>query len=302
MISHRNIVTEADILKERLFGNNMIKHNNKPLYFKHWSKSSIQTIGDIWAQTKWLSSEIILNKLTITTKWMHEYKTILESIPREWKRTLKQQPNNLHSKFKWSVNTDEQIYVNGRVIIKNEKLDNKKIKAVLLQNNPAPKAEIKWENKLNQNLNWESIWYNIKSLRTNRKAKQLQWKFIHRVIFTEKKLAQMKQSNGLCKICQSEEEDIIHLFCQCEHTKVIWENIGEKINDKYNITLTQENKLFGINDNKEPQRSITNSIIFITKWYIWKARCNLRYSDINPEAETILNQINKNIEQNTPLI
>ena len=186
--------------------------------------------------------------------------------------------------------------------MKNEKLDNKKVKAVLLQNNPAPKAEIKWENKLNQNLNWESIWYNIKSLRTNRKAKQLQWKFIHRVIFTEKKLAQMKQSNGLCKICQSEEEDIIHLFCQCEHTKVIWENIGEKINDKYNITLTQENKLFGINDNKEPQRSITNSIIFITKWYIWKARCNLRYSDINPEAETILNQINKNIEQNTPLI
>ena len=110
----------------------------------------------------------------------------------------------------------------------------------------------------------------------------------------------MNQSNGICKICQSEEEDEIHLFYKCEHTKVIWERIGNKINDKYNITLTQESKLFGINDTKEPQRNITNIIIFTTKWHIWKARCNLKYSAVNPEAEIILNQINKSLEQNTP--
>ena len=33
----------------------------------------------------------------------------------------------------------------------------------------------------------------------------------------------------LCSLCLKEPEDILHLFCQCDKTKVLWETLSNKV-------------------------------------------------------------------------
>ena len=101
-------------------------------------------------------------------------------------------------------------------------------------------------------MDWKQIWQNITRLNHNRKIKQFQWKCVHNIIFTERKLQRIGRSNGKCKICNSNEEDQKHLFIGCRYTIRIWEEIMNDINENLikmnkqgrNITeedMTEEN-------------------------------------------------------------
>ena len=55
-----------------------------------------------------------------------------------------------------------------------------------------PICQQKWEIYFGVELPWEEIWgRHFKNL-ANRKSKQLQWKVIHRIIYTEERLQKMK--------------------------------------------------------------------------------------------------------------
>jgi hypothetical protein len=62
----------------------------------------------------------------------------------------------------------------------------------------------KWEICFGVELPWEEIWgRHFKNL-ANRKSKQLQWKVIHRIIYTEERLQKMNKSpNGSCHLLRN---------------------------------------------------------------------------------------------------
>jgi hypothetical protein len=49
----------------------------------------------------------------------------------------------------------------------------------------------KWEICFGVELPWEEIWGRLFKNLANRKSKQLQWKVIHRIIYTEERLQKM---------------------------------------------------------------------------------------------------------------
>ena len=92
-----------------------------------------------------------------------------------------------------------------------------------------PKAQTNWEVKLNlNNINWNTVWGNIKKAYCLNKAKQFQWKFLHNSIFTEHRLNLMRVSNGLCNICKRERETL--LFFSCESIQPVLANFEIIIN------------------------------------------------------------------------
>ena len=58
--------------------------------------------------------------------------------------------------------------------------------------------------------------------------KMLQYKILHRILATNKKLKQygIKDSDN-CDFCGIETESILHIFCECDLTTHIWQSIAD---------------------------------------------------------------------------
>ena len=141
---------------------------------------------------------------------------------------------------------------------------------------------------------WRKIWSNSYQSYASVKAKQFQWKFLHNVPFTEHKLNLMGVSNGLCNICKKERETLIHLFWDCPKTKQIWKNIDElfeKITKDLNLKIEKLSFLniaFGYRDT---QADVINTILFETKWQIWKYRNDCKFSSKLPNQPLVWQKI-----------
>ena len=79
-----------EIRKQLLWGNKFILSKNKTLYHKHWFKSNINFIDDLLQENgQFKPGEEIFHKLINKRNWMAEYKTIIASIPANWKENIK---------------------------------------------------------------------------------------------------------------------------------------------------------------------------------------------------------------------
>jgi hypothetical protein len=76
------------------------------------------------------------------------------------------------------------------------------------------------------------FWY-LATFRSFRKSKQLQWKVIHRIIYTEERLQKMNKSpHGGCHFCK-DPENLMHHFVNCKLVDSVWTEIFQKINEFY---------------------------------------------------------------------
>ena len=147
------------------------------------------------------------------------------------------------------------------------------------------KCETKWQERLGM-INrtcWRKVWSRSYSNYSSVKAKQLQFKFLHNVLFTEDRLVHLGLSNGICSICKNTQETIMHLFYECDYAKVfinIAQDIVNKIADrsKYNtkINLDLNNWSLGVSDYL--LSDLIYNVIFETKWHIWLYRNNFKHN------------------------
>ena len=153
----------------------------------------------------------------------------------------------------------------------------------------------------NEYINWKLIWQTTKNSIADRKSKDFQWKFIHRIVSTEHKLRLMKKSDGLCTFCKLHEETLSHLFYSCQIDSTIWEKINSIIRPLFNLppnySLEEIQIMFGafdLNKYKE-QQQIINLMILTTKWWIWKTKNIIKFQKINQDANDVLKQIRNNL-------
>lgn len=93
--------SETEIRKQVIWGNKFIQSKNKTLFYHHWYKNNIIFIDDLLDDTGNIKSgEDIFSQLqgTCRSNWIIEYSTILKSIPRVWKESLKN--SNIQTKVK----------------------------------------------------------------------------------------------------------------------------------------------------------------------------------------------------------
>ena len=132
------------------------------------------------------------------------------------------------------------------------------------------------------NIDWYSVWVNIKRAYCSNKAKQFQWKFLHNAIFTEHRLNLMRVSNGLCNICKRERETLFHLFFSCEIMQPVLANFEIIINaviDLLDIGLRNLQFVdIVLGYYKVPNKcNLLNTILFELKWNTWKFRNSCKF-------------------------
>ena len=70
------------------------------------------------------------------------------------------------------------------------------------------------------------------------KLRAFQYRFLHRIIFTNSRLfiSEIKDS-AVCSLCNEEEETLIHYFYECEVTHQFWRQVLQWIKEQCSIEV-----------------------------------------------------------------
>ena len=111
--------------------------------------------------------------------------------------------------------------------------------------------------------------------------------FLHKIKLTD---------NPLCSFCSNEPETIVHLFVDCEETKIIWKSIQIWLKRKGSTDLILDpiKILFESMETTGPYSPI-NVIYIVRKFYIYKCSRSNRTPNIF-QFQTYLNQVYKEQE------
>lgn len=129
---------------------------------------------------------------------------------------------------------------------------------------------------------------NIWSITNNGKLRSFQYRLINHAIITNVNLKQWKiVQSDLCTFCNQEKETIVHLFWECSRVVPIWNQVSEWF-DKMDpsLKLNSQNVIF--NNVSKNTRHVSNVVILIVKFYLYKARCAHMQPNIFSLIEDIL--------------
>ena len=294
IVAKNKVKTKEDILAQPLFNNKHIQFNGSSLSFSHWCRSNISKIQDIWNNNTYVCGKDIFQKIIQKKNWISEYCKLKQAIPQDWLQILQNVVPQQKAKEMY-LNNSKQIEIHkGKVFINGMDTPLKTLKSrdIYFHNlypTKKPTCITAWNDIFNQNLDWKHI-FNIAntSIQTS-KVKEFHWKTIHRAVYTECRLKAMKRSNGICKICNSNEESTCHLLFECDEIKTYWQKLSDILLTKFNVIYLFDIQQILFCNNRTETKVLTDVINFITaesKWQIWKNRNNVKYGEKHSKEST----------------
>ena len=135
---------------------------------------------------------------------------------------------------------------------------------------PTSEEKLQTEYNISQD-KWENI-YKLPFLVTiDTKTRAFQFKINHNIYFTNKKLYEfgINRQTQNCTFCSEHIETLRHLFIDCKHVKVIWNDLQAIFNENFN----DEEKLFGLYEKIDDSHSdLMSHITIIIKQVIHVSR------------------------------
>ena len=137
------------------------------------------------------------------------------------------------------------------------------------------KSEQKWT-KLFENsvLNWSKIYTNVLSATIDIKLRNFQYKFVHRIIPTNKLLFKQNISvYSICDFCSMHIETLEHLFWECNIVQVFWSNFNNRC-CFFNMDFKTDLKIVCFGEYKNCVKAkAKNGVIICAKYYSFLCKC-----------------------------
>lgn len=278
-----------------IWNNEDITKRNKTLFLHKWVERNIVCLQDLFDNQGQLQSyECFINKyeFPITSK---EFNFVVKSIPCGLRELMK-----AHRKTS-TTRSIETINIEG-IPLNSIKCTNKHIRHVLQSNNSiVPSCKFLWNSKY-QNIKWQTAWLIPFKYCIHNKIRELHWKILHNIYSTNLFVSKFADVDAKCSLCNIENEAIVHLFYECQYSKMIWTELVKFIYRKTNhrIFLESQNIITYFNHTNQKLQYLINLYILSGKYHIHKAKCNqskpcfkLLLIEVNTYLQTLTNVINK---------
>ena len=240
-------------------------------------------------QTKqWYNFIDLTNKYNIPACDFLIFMSLIACIPAEWKTNMNTQFNNIHIQNINENDTSTDIHKR----ITKVKEANKFLYSHQLKNDKPVNisSQEKWSS-LFENLKWDTIYKNIFSSTIDVKLRKFQYKYIFRIIPTNKRLFTQNIANSnLCDFCSMDIENLNHLFWECNHVQIFWNDFNNFMRNVNLETIINFKTIsFGAYDE---DKDIKNFIIFYAKYFIFLSKCRKTI----PRCELFKSYITKRIQ------
>ena len=214
----------------QIWHNSLIRIDNKPFFYKPWFKAGVKEVRHLLdADQNFMSYTTFKAKYKIQTNYLEYYKvvSVLKSFRKKCSGLNNHNSKNTAESLLLSLNVCKAVY-----------------KCLIEKKASTPvKSQGKWlsEDEIIRNLgiNWENTYRLPFLCTTETKLRAFQFKFLHRRIATNDFLRKIgiKQVDS-CSFCDDTMETLVHLFWDCNYSKLFWKNTLHWISQ--NLTLTKE--------------------------------------------------------------
>lgn len=193
------------------------------------------------------------------------WQTVLERIPQEWKRLLRDRPCE-------DGYRELEIYSEIRKRHKTAKWSYK----LLLSKSEftVPNiAQEKWERDLRMQIAWTQVFKSTFETTTDFKLRWMQFRILHRILPTNRLLNVYGiHENGSCDRCPGLSENIMHVFWECPPIRSFWSNLKEMLH--LVRPLSPGSVILGTCDKNGPLTLVSlRQCILLAKAYIWQCKC-----------------------------
>ena len=135
---------------------------------------------------------------------------------------------------------------------------------------------LKWERDLNCEIsdkNWEGIHCSTIKLTKCTKLRYFQYRITNRYLTTNMTVSKWANVDQKCGFCKDKVESIEHLFVNCIKVKKLWQALAKWLNYFCFIPFTVEPYPVIFNDYKCEYADMVNTIVLLTKHYIYVQKC-----------------------------
>ena len=147
------------------------------------------------------------------------------------------------------------------------------------------KSKNYWKIKLQlENITWDSVFCKAFGNKlVPRKISDFNWRVFYGIVPVENRLKAMRKSDGICKLCNEELENMEHMLFTCIKLENLWEKTSALVNKIFGtvLTITYRDVILGLepSSNIEPS-DVINMSIFCCKWIIWLRRNTFVFENI----------------------
>ena len=125
-----------------------------------------------------------------------------------------------------------------------------------------------------QELNWTEIYVLPRKVSLDCNVRSFQYKVLNNVLCLNKKLFIFrKTSSSLCLFCKQADETLLHVFCECNITKELWNRLDLFFNDCFHLPqLLPQTAFFGFFNTYSNNLILENHILLLFKIYLYNSR------------------------------
>jgi hypothetical protein len=264
--------TFYEISQEHLWWNSYIKVKNRILEYEHWIKKGITKVCHLLDEDgNWLSLSSFQDKYNIKIPFTELY-GIQGAIQKKWGNITQwdlTELDNEHCKLVDRLETKEKT---SRTLYGIQIQQKKAL--------PTERRE-KWGRDLGEEIpedEWKRHLIHSRKLMVNSKVQTWVYKYVMRAVPYNKKLYEMKLSpDTMCEFCQTETEDIKHLYWECRTVQNLWTYVSSIFKVNINIKLG----LLGLQQKCYMKSPGIYLYSHLTRYYIHISRCTTKKPNIH---------------------
>ena len=247
--------------------NSFIKANGKMLTNKKLIEREVVKLQQLYDKNSatWYTFDQFIQKYPNSINFL-DYYTLIQNIPREWLKIQRLQGGN-------TQRFTERI-------MKIDKVSKAVYDWLIIQKIPKMTARVRWEHKLAMEITdnvWQAMLKDVFALTNCTKLRWFQFRLLNHTLVTNVKRAKWnttKTISPLCYYCQKENETVIHLLSQCDIVKkTIWTPLQKWLDYFCYIEFDPTPEVILLNRYKDSCMNMVNTIILITKQYIYSTKC-----------------------------
>ena len=240
----------------------------------------------------------LLEKVPQRADFYLKVNKVVNAIPNEWRRLIRR--NNAHE----TENEDYSeltVVVIGAIKVDLTVSKRKDLYAILIPKQESSRVERYWCEKFNLDMSECVSFYTSQTNQMlDRKVRDFKWKLINRCLTTEAKLKHIANSDGMCKLCEVEQEDEDHLM-HCETQGEYWNVVHKCLPRSEDIALNEEILVIGYLEQRL-DAGVINCVIEESKWVAWKRRCIIKYENKWIRDDQMINMLKSRLNNRIEIL
>ena len=264
------LTNPEDICNTIIWANSLIQRQLKPIMWRKLIDSNIETILDIYdSEHKRLFSydQVVQNFGPVIT--FLEYCQVCVAIPSLWRQLLKNFDLDKILDYEYPL---DRLF-NGK-IKPSKRIYWSLVETKYPQNNA---LRLLWETDLGikiSNETWSTLFVDFLQLIKLSKLRLCQYRILNRALTTNVKRSKWdKKVSELCSFCNSSQETVIHLLCDCIKVKPLWKAWSKLVDYYCDVKIDPEPELILLNNYKGANKFLVNFTLIVMKQYLYASQC-----------------------------